>query len=103
MYLIKNKNVELLQDRYYLSKNEYLFKMKYVQIKNLKDLCGIFKNLINEFRKIRKEKREASKLIKLILSHKVFHISFVQYLYAGRQLSKKEVVAFMKEFEEANA
>ena len=35
--------------------------------------------------------------VKLILSHKVFHISFSQYLYAGRQLTKKEVVAFMKE------
>ena len=35
--------------------------------------------------------------VKLILSHKVFHVSFVKYLYAGRQLSKKEVVAFMKE------
>ena len=34
--------------------------------------------------------------VKLILFHKVFHVSFVQYLYAGRQLSKKEVVAFMK-------
>lgn len=64
MYLIKNKNVELLQDRYYLSKNEYLFNMKYVRIKNIKDLCSIFNNLINEFRKIHKEKHEASELIK---------------------------------------
>lgn len=38
--------------------------MKYVQIKNLKDLYNIFNNLINEFRKIRKEKHEASELIK---------------------------------------
>lgn len=38
--------------------------MKYVQIKNLKDLCGIFNNLINEFRKIRKEKYEDYELIK---------------------------------------
>ena len=66
MYLIKNKNVELLQDRYYLSKNEYLFKMKYVRIKNLKDLCGIFNNLINEFRKIRKERNEALELFKKV-------------------------------------
>ena len=53
-----------MQDRYYLSKNEYLFKMKYVRIKNLKDLCSIFNNLINEFSKIRKEKHEALELIK---------------------------------------
>ena len=40
--------------------------MKYVQIKNLKDLCGIFNNLINEFRKIRKEKHESFELIKKV-------------------------------------
>lgn len=40
--------------------------MKYVQIKNLKDLCGIFNNLINEFRKIRKEKYEDYELIKKV-------------------------------------
>ena len=50
-------------DTIYL-KNEYLFKMKYVRIKNLKDLCSIFNNLINEFSKIRKEKHEALELIK---------------------------------------
>lgn len=38
--------------------------MKYVRIKNLKDLCSIFNNLINEFRKIRKERNEALELIK---------------------------------------
>lgn len=35
--------------------------------------------------------------VKLILSHKVFHISFVHYLYLGRQLYRKEVVKYMKE------
>lgn len=34
--------------------------------------------------------------VKLILSHKVFNISFKQFLCAGSPPSKKEVVALMK-------
>ena len=35
--------------------------------------------------------------VKLILSHKVFNISFKQFLCVGRPLSKKEIVILMKE------
>ena len=40
--------------------------MKYVLIKNIKHLCSIFKNLINEFKKEKQEKHEAFELIKKV-------------------------------------
>ena len=40
--------------------------MKYVLIKNIKALCGIFKNLIKEFKKEKQEKYEAFELIKKV-------------------------------------
>ncbi len=66
------------------------------------DKCSKGKNIVYKLSSIGEETMKMKyvqrqlEFVKLILSHKVFNISFKQFLCAGSPPSKKEVVALMK-------